>query len=410
MIASYIDVIGQSSISVFFALYVTHRFGVGMTQAGALLALFSVAGMIGSTIGGALTDHLGRRNLIIFGLVASAVSSLSLAAVPTLEWFYPAALVAGLFSSIGGPARGAMIADLLPEERRPEGFGILRVAANLAWLTGPMLSGILAAQSYLLIFILDAVVSSISAVIVVRFIPETHARRIDSGTSPRLGGLTAAFTGYGRVLRDARFLLFLVPCILALLGYRQSYATLTVFLRDVHSLSEQGIGLIFSLDAVFVVCLQFWFMRAVRGKSPFLMMALGSALYAVGLSLFGFVSAYGLFIAARLTVAMGEMILMPIGQSVASIFAPEDMRGRYMAVYGLVFGGASALAPLIGGLVLDNYDPRLRLVRGRSARRTRRPRIPLATRSRKAVPTARRVTRPGAPLLTGAVDPIELEF
>ena len=53
ILASYIDVIGRSSVTVFFAIYVTQRFGVGMTEVGVLLALFAVAGMIGSTVGGA---------------------------------------------------------------------------------------------------------------------------------------------------------------------------------------------------------------------------------------------------------------------------------------------------------------------------------------------------------------------
>ena len=40
----------------FFSLYVTRKFNVGMTQAGVLLAIFSIAGLIGSMIGGASFD------------------------------------------------------------------------------------------------------------------------------------------------------------------------------------------------------------------------------------------------------------------------------------------------------------------------------------------------------------------
>ena len=66
------------SLFPFFALYITRKFDVGMTEAGILLGLLSLAGIIGSVIGGALTDRLGRRKLILFGLVASALSALTL--------------------------------------------------------------------------------------------------------------------------------------------------------------------------------------------------------------------------------------------------------------------------------------------------------------------------------------------
>jgi MFS family permease len=72
----FIDSLGSTLLFPFFALYITERFGVGMTQAGILLGMSSLFGLIGSMIGGALTDRFGRRKLILFGLVTSALSSL----------------------------------------------------------------------------------------------------------------------------------------------------------------------------------------------------------------------------------------------------------------------------------------------------------------------------------------------
>ena len=49
----------------FFSLYITEKFNVGMTQAGIILGLFSISGLFGQMIGGALTDKFGRRKLIM---------------------------------------------------------------------------------------------------------------------------------------------------------------------------------------------------------------------------------------------------------------------------------------------------------------------------------------------------------
>src|SRR5512146_2104886 len=72
----FIDSIGSTLLFPFFALYITQRFGVGMTEAGVLLGISSLFGLVGSMIGGALTDRFGRRRLILFGLIFSALSSL----------------------------------------------------------------------------------------------------------------------------------------------------------------------------------------------------------------------------------------------------------------------------------------------------------------------------------------------
>ena len=69
VVATFIDRMGGTLIFPFFALYITDKFDVGMTEAGILFAIFSVSGFVGSMLGGALTDKFGRRNMVLFGLV-----------------------------------------------------------------------------------------------------------------------------------------------------------------------------------------------------------------------------------------------------------------------------------------------------------------------------------------------------
>ena len=72
----FIDRLGGALIFPFFSLYITEKFGVGMTQVGTLFAFYAVSSFFGSLIGGALTDRFGRRSLMIFGLISSATSAL----------------------------------------------------------------------------------------------------------------------------------------------------------------------------------------------------------------------------------------------------------------------------------------------------------------------------------------------
>lgn len=353
--ASFIDRLGATLIFPFFSLYITERFGVGMTQAGILFAIFSIAGMVGSMIGGGLTDKFGRRMLVLFGLVISALSSVSMGLVDNLAAFYFLAGFVGLLSDVAGPAYQAMVADMLEEDQRAEGFGILRVSANLAWVFGPMIGGFLASQSYLLLFILDAISSIITAIIVYRMIPETKPEGTEE---TRQETIMETMGGYLRVGRDRLFLSFVLISILVGVVYLQLYSTLSVFLRDVHGVQVDAFGPLFSVNALTVVVFQFWVTRRVKRYAPMLMMALGTAFYLVGFTAYGFVSTYPLFVVAMLIITIGEMISVPISQALATRFAPEDMRGRYMAFFGLSWAIPSTFAAWGAGLIMDNYDPR----------------------------------------------------
>ena len=274
--------------------------------------------------------------------------------VEDLTVFYLLAVGVGLLSEIAEPARQAMIADLLPEEQRAEGFGILRVAGNLAWILGPTIGGLLATKSYLILFILDAVASLITAAIVYRFVPETKP---ESTSAQQQVSIMETLAGYRQVATDRLYLAFIFTSMLMTIVYLQMYQTLSVYLRDVHGISEQRYGLMLSLDAGTVVLFQIWVARIIRKYPPMIMMALGTAFYLVGFTMFGIVNTYFLFVLAILIITVGEMIVMPVGNSLAALFAPEEMRGRYMAFFGLSWTIPSAVGSWAAGLIMDNYNP-----------------------------------------------------
>lgn len=352
---TFIDRVGGAMLFPFFALYLTKKFDIGMTQVGILFAAFSISSFFGSMLGGALTDRMGRKSIIIFGLIASAFSTLAMGFVNTFEYFFVIAVFVGILADTSGPAHQAMIADILPEKKRAQGYGIFRVAFNLSVVIGPAIGGLLAARSYLALFVTDAIISLITAVLVWRFIPETKPETEVDAPQESMAG---SFSGYFRVLRDGAFMLFLGASLLMVLVYMNMNTTLGVYLRDSHGVPEAGYGWILSLNAAMVVLFQFPITRRIENKPPLLMMAVGTGLYAVGFAMFGFVSLYAYFLFAMIIITIGEMIVAPVGQALVAKFSPEDMRGRYMAIFGLSWGIPFAIGPYLAGQVLDNYDPR----------------------------------------------------
>ncbi len=352
---SFIDQLGGALLFPFFALYVTMKFNVGMVEVGILFALFSVANFVGSILGGALTDRFGRKQIVIFSLVATSISSVFMGLASEIQAFYFIAVLSGIFS-VGGPARQAMVADLLTEKKRAQGYGILRVSANLSVAIGPAIGGLLlGVTSYLTLFIIDAVVSLIVAGLFYLLIAETKSKAAEA-SSPE--SVSQSFSGYFVVFRDLLFMLFIGVCILMGLVYTNLNATLGVYLRDIFGVSEASYGLLLSLNAAMVVLFQFAITRRIENRPPLLVMAAGMLLYTIGFGMYGFVSTTAMFVLAMVILTIGEMLIAPVSQALVAKFSPEEMRGRYMAIFGISWMIPFAVGPYLAGLIMDNMDPR----------------------------------------------------
>lgn len=352
--AGFIDRVGGALIFPFFALYITRHFEVGMTEVGLMFAIFSVADMFGNMIGGALTDFLGRKGMIIMGLVISGMTSLGMGLVQRLDYFYVMGLISGLFATASGPAHQAMMMDILPEEKWAEGFGVRRVSANLAVAIGPAIGGFVASYSYLVLFAADTITSLITAVIVFLVIAESRPAEDQAAEKP---SFLRTLAGYGEVLKDRTFMAFVMISTVATLVYSQMYSTLSVFLRDVHGVPEAGYGWLMTLNAGMVVAFQFLITRKISDRPPLVVMALGSLFYVVGFGMYGFSSFYLLFMIAMAVITVGEMVMVPVAQAYVGDAAPEDMRGRYSGVMGFSWMVPWMIGPLLAGLIMDHGDP-----------------------------------------------------
>jgi len=354
--ATFIDRLGSFLLFPFFSLYLTQRFGVGATEVGILFAVFAGGSIIGSTIGGALADKFGRRVMLLLGLISSGIGSILMGLVDNLNIFLILAAFLGVLGDLGGPARQAMVVDLLPQDKRAEGFGLLRVFVNLSATIGPMFGGFLAGQSYMFLFIGDAVSSLITALIVFLVIPETKPEKQEDKPEE---SVINTIKGYKEVFKDSLYIIFLAVSAITVLVYMQMNSTLALFLMNEHAFPPEGFGLLLSMNALMVVIFQFWITKRVSKFAPMKMVAFGTLLYMIGFGMYGFINEIYLFFIAMAILTVGEMIVLPVSQAVVAKFAPEDKRGRYMAVYGYHWSIPMLFGIIIAGLVMDYIDPYL---------------------------------------------------
>ena len=357
----------------FLGLYLHGTRGVPMTAVGAVFFLGAVAGGLGQIVGGEWCDRSGRKPVLIASQFFRAVSFLALGLA--VFWNGPFWMFA-LFTSLSGfsgrmyePPSAAMITDITEGEARAEGFGVLRIGGNLGWAVGPAFGGFLAALSYSTLFFAAAVVVAAGGLLVWIFVRETMPARRQPADDPEtmeavakteIPELGPTFRGFHMRLRemfaelgDPLFLRYCIATFLLFTVMAQLISTLSVYAVEWAGLTRVQLGILFALNGLVVVLLQFPAVRATAKGRMTTVVMVGCVLYGVGYGMLGLGGGMALACAAMFVVSLGEIVAIPASMSLASNFSTEATRGRIMGIYGLFNSFGWSVGPLLGGILLD---------------------------------------------------------
>jgi MFS family permease len=324
-------------VLVFLVIWLTEE-GYSPAQAGAAVSAYGLGALGASLLGGYLADRLGRRNAIALSMLSAAVTMLALSQAGTLPLVLVLSALAGLTSELYRPAAGALLADLLPPERRLTGYALYRLAINLGFAAGPAAAGLLAERSFFLLFVGEAASSAVFGLAALFFLPEgARSARVDE----QPGELVRAIRG------DRPFQLFLVASLLSAFVYFQQQGALPLHIVD-QGLSFATFGALISLNGLVVVFLELP-LTAVTGRyAPRPVIAVGFLLTGIGFALTAWATDVPLLALTVVIWTIGEIAAMPVAQTYVADLAPLHLRGRYQGAWGLTFGLALVLAPVVG--------------------------------------------------------------
>ena len=109
-----------------------------------MLAIYSAASFLMSPVWGSVSDRVGRRPVILTGLVGYTLSFLLLAlSLDELWLIYVARLLGGLFSGAVISCAVAYVADITTDEERTKGMGVVGMSIGLGFIIGPGVGGLL---------------------------------------------------------------------------------------------------------------------------------------------------------------------------------------------------------------------------------------------------------------------------
>ncbi len=332
----------------FLGLYLTRRLGMSAIEAGQVLAMYGVGSVLGSFLGGWLSDRLGAIRVQLLSLVTSGAAFLLITAADDFLTVALAVLLASTLADAFRPAMMVATAHFSTPTTRTRAFALIRLAVNLGMAIGPAVGGVLAVRHYGWLFIGDAVTCWAAAGLLAATLglPAARVRREGAAPSPAIGG---------SAWRDLPFLTFLGLILVLAVVFFQIWSTMPLYLRNEIGLTEPAIGGLLALNAIAIVLFEMLLLKAVEHLDPLRLVALGSVLVGGGLGLLALPGGLPVALASVAVWTLGEMLTLPLSNAAVAHRAPPDRVGSYMGAYMVSYSLAFVIAPLAGTAIYGRW-------------------------------------------------------
>lgn len=346
-----ISTLGSSMIWPFLMIYVSETLAVSLAVVTSLMTINSVTNLIFSFIAGPVIDRLGRKWVMVISLAGNGACYILMSFADSLPAFIILMALRGAFMPLYQVGSDAMMADMLPSQKRSDGYSILRMSNNLGIALGPAIGGFITSNSYSLAFYLAAIGLIFYSVLLALNAKETLP------TKDMAEHIKERFGGYGKIFKDKPFINFNLTFTLTTITASMIWVLLAVYAKQNYGVPENLYGFIPATNAIMVVTLQLMVTKQTKKHKPIHMIAIGAFFYGVAAMIIGFGTGFWMFWVAMVVMTLGELIMVPTATTFSANLAPADKRGRYMSIHGMTWGVASGIGPLAGGILSDTFSP-----------------------------------------------------
>jgi MFS family permease len=333
----------------FLTLYLTNQRSIPISQAGLVVSLFGAGSFLAQLIGGELTDRFGRKPVLATSFLITPVFVILLGFVQNIWIIAVCTFLVGIFTDLHRPAVSAAIADIVPAEDRPRAYGYIYWAINLGAAIAPVLAGILAAYSYLYLFLGDGLTTLLFGLIVIFGFRETRpaeAAHHAAHTSPseRIQQLKRA-----PILLWFSFITLFFGMI-----YMQGNVTLPIDMQS-HGLGPEKYGLAIAVNGILIVMLTIPISNMAVKWPRFETISIAVIFSAIGFGFTAFADTFVLFVVSVIIWTIGEIAATSVAPSIIADLAPIELRGVYQGIFGSAWGLSFFLGPILGSWIYQAF-------------------------------------------------------
>ncbi len=332
----------------FLSKYLKEDLNFSYEDVGWIMACFGIGSVLGSYIGGRLTDKIGFYKIMVCSLFLTGFMFIGLQFVTSFWGLCVAIIMVMTIADSFRPALFVSLNTYSKKENHTRSLALIRLAINLGMAIGPTLAGFIIWQKgYKLLFWIDGVTCIIAIILFYCLVKEQPFKKDKNHDNVSIN----------EAFKDTTYWVFIAVCFMMGMMFFQLFTTLPLYHKSQFDLNEFQTGLIMFVNVAVIVVFEMPFINFIEQKK---LKATKLILYACVLFTVSFLVLYnnywiGILIVSILIITVGEMIGFPYTNAFAVQRAKKGAEGNYMALYTIAFAVAHIFSPKIGLNVVSSY-------------------------------------------------------
>lgn len=335
----------------FLSKYLKEDLGFSYSQVGWIMVSFGVGSMLGSWLGGKLSDKIGFYKVMIFSLLTSGLMFFGLQKITSFEGLVVAIFLIMVVADMFRPAMFVSLAAYSKPENRTRALSLVRSAINLGFMGGPAIGGLIILNiGYKGLFWVDGITCIIAILIFWWKVKEKQK-------SEYLNEEENNDIIVGSVFKDKPFLISLFIFLITGILFFQLFTTLPIYYTEQFNYNELEAGLLLTLNGGVIFLLEIPLINYFQ-KNKFnevKLITIGTLIMAFCFFILLINTWSGILILMMFCMTFGEMLAFPFSNSFAMSRAPKGHEGRYMAIFSMSYSLAHILSAKTGFGIIDVF-------------------------------------------------------
>ena len=332
----------------FLSLYLTESLEIDISNVGWVMTCYGLGSLVGSWLGGKLTDTFGYYKVMFFSIVTTGLLFFWLQTLTTFQSFCWGIFIVMIVADTFRPAMFVALNAYSKPENRTRSLTLIRLAINLGFFVAPPVGGlIIVAIGYSGLFWLDGVTCILAGFLLLKVLNPKKVTELDV---IKVENPESAY-------KDKAFWIFFLAMFIFAFVFLQYFSTMPLYYRNVYELSEFEIGLLLGFSGLVIFIFEMPFIKWLNEKKKSNAYYVFIGLILTGLSFFvlNLTSWIGILVIGILLMTVGEMIAFPFSNSFAAQRAKKGNQGEYMALYSISFSFAHIFGHNSGMQLVDKF-------------------------------------------------------
>ena len=350
----FIDLLGFGIVIPFLPLYAA-RMHVGAFGIGLVLSVYSLMQFLCAPVLGRISDHVGRRPIIMLGLLGSAVGYVIYGFATSFAWLLFSRAVHGACAGTVSTAQ-AYVADTTDESNRAHGMGMIGAAFGLGFVLGPAIGGLLGHASLRTPVFFAAALTFANLIFAAIRLPESH--RPDPNARLEFAHLARPIVTLPRQLLGHRLTGLFTIAFLATFAMAALEATFAIMVPAIYGYGPSGVGGLLAYAGLLQALVQGYLLgKIVKRTGELTLIRAGMLALAIGLAPMASLSSHAMLFVALALVAIGYGFASPSIASLISKRTERRLQGEVLGINQSAQSLARIFGPIAAGFAYQAFGP-----------------------------------------------------